>query len=392
MGSDMGSCSALGGSFASMKESFDAPAGDFPLSRTPQYPSDSGHAPFFSDLPLNGEDASYRRFSGLNGYPSMATSCTLLIAPSLPAPHLMDSYLHHSNHRASDGFEQPSMLDSYYSRQPTYSMPLRDADRLGPLDAASPDSFLYQSPPLVPPQPQYAGVRPIPPLPPRDASAAAAAIVAGRAVEHADPARGVQRHDGAAIRAEPAAGPVVRLHAHQHDGGCEWCYDQWYDWGCEWYYWWCGWCYDQWYGGWYEWYDWWYGWWCEWRCEQHGKQPRLLGSGGGNGASSQPQCNHYSYCWHSQHRRYSRYSRHHDGDGGALRVGPKRGAARPRTQPRWVQKASVRRREEAQPRRGRGHREAAQRRGNALGSDDSQHPEPLQRGGVLRTAGPLCGG
>ena len=136
MGSDMGSCSALGGSFASMKESFDAPAGDFPLSRTPQYPSDSGHAPFFSDLPLNGEDASYRRFSGLNGYPSMATSCTLLIAPSLPAPHLMDSYLHHSNHRASDGFEQPSMLDSYYSRQPTYSMPLRDADRLGPLDAA----------------------------------------------------------------------------------------------------------------------------------------------------------------------------------------------------------------------------------------------------------------
>ena len=168
MGSDMGSCSALGGSFASMKESFDAPAGDFPLSRTPQYPSDSGHAPFFSDLPLNGEDASYRRFSGLNGYPSMATSCTLLIAPSLPAPHLMDSYLHHSNHRASDGFEQPSMLDSYYSRQPTYSMPLRDADRLGPLDAASPDSFLYQSPPLVPPQPQYAGVRPIPPLPPRD--------------------------------------------------------------------------------------------------------------------------------------------------------------------------------------------------------------------------------
>lgn len=169
MGSDMGSYPALDGSFASMKEPFDVPAGDFPLSRTPQYPSDSGHAPFFSDLPLNGEDASYRRFSGLNGYPSMATSCTLLLAPSLPAPHLMDSYLHRSSHRVSDGFEQPSMLDSYfYPRQPTYSTPLHDADRLGPLDAASPDSFLYQSPPLVHPQPQYAGVRPIPPLPPRD--------------------------------------------------------------------------------------------------------------------------------------------------------------------------------------------------------------------------------
>lgn len=169
MDSDRRACSSLSGSFASMKEPFDTSANGFPLSRSSLHPSEPRAASLCSSMPLNRE-YTYRYFSGLNSYSSsMATSCTFFLPLSPAAPHLHDSYVQHPGHRASDGFEIPSALDSYYyPGQCTYSMPSHDTDHLSPLGRASPDSFLYQSPPLLHPNQQYPGMRPLPPLPPRD--------------------------------------------------------------------------------------------------------------------------------------------------------------------------------------------------------------------------------
>ena len=157
-------------------------AGDYSLSMSSRFASETGDSFLFPDMASAGDDRSLGPFQDSRYYSTMATSSTCPSPHSPAAPHLTDSYMRPLNRRASDGGYDLHSLDSpHYSSMQRFHphSPALEEQPYPSIDVPPPDNFLFESPSLMNSRPSYMPNANIPPLPPRNyAQPAASASLA----------------------------------------------------------------------------------------------------------------------------------------------------------------------------------------------------------------------
>ena len=144
-------------------------AGDYSLSMSSRFASETGDSFLFPDMASAGDDRSLGPFQDSRYYSTMATSSTCPSPHSPAAPHLTDSYMRPLNRRASDGGYDLHSLDSpHYSSMQRFHphSPALEEQPYPSIDVPPPDNFLFESPSLMNSRPSYMPNANIPPPPP----------------------------------------------------------------------------------------------------------------------------------------------------------------------------------------------------------------------------------